>query len=541
MSQLVLPGSHTRLTFPRLIASSLFLAAFHCLGQSVPKLPPIKTAFIIIEENHSWSDITPSAAPYIQTTLVPMGAHAEQYYNPPGNHPSEPNYVWLEAGSNLGINNDSDPNANRQSTVDHLVHYLDKAGVSWKAYQEDIDGTSCPLVGVGSYAPKHDPFVFFDDVTGDNNFNSSYCISHIRPYSELANDLKNNTVAQYNFITPNLCDDMHDCSITAGDTWLSSEVPKILSSQAYQDGGALFITWDEASAGDGPIGMILLSPLAKTNYSNSIHYTHSSLLKTVEEIFQVTPLLRDAANASDLSDLFVGLPAISAVVNAASFAPGFEAGSWLTIEGTNLSVNSRGWRSDEIVGGKLPTSLDGVSVTINGLPAFMSYISPTQLNAQAPSDSSIIDGQSVPVTVNSPAGTVTTMAIARLIAPAIFLMDSQYVAAINQDGSIVGPTGLFPGSHPTKPGDIVELYLTGLGPTAPPVLAGQLFPVPALLINPTSLTVAGKPASVNFAGLVAPGLYQVNVVVPDVAAGDNQVTVQIGNVPSQNAGLLAVQ
>lgn len=275
---------------------------------AAPSLPPIQTVFIILEENHNWSQITPSAAPYIRNTLVPMGAHAEQYFNPPGNHPSEPNYVWLEAGSNSGITDDNDPAVNHQSTVDHLVSYLEKAGISWKSYQEDIDGNSCPLVGVNLYAPKHNPMVFFDDVTGGNNPNSPSCISHIRPYSELAADLQNNTVSRYNFITPNLCNDMHDCSVAIADAWLSREVPKIFASSAYKNGGALFIAWDEAGTGDGPIGMIVLSPFAKTNYSNSIHYTHSSTLRTLQEIFGVAPLLRDAANATDLSDLFQSAP-----------------------------------------------------------------------------------------------------------------------------------------------------------------------------------------------------------------------------------------
>ena len=549
MAQSDLPSPQTTsrcdffLSVPLLIAAFLFPIASDCSAQSVPKLPPVKTVFIIMEENHNWSDITPSAAPYIQKTLVPMGAHAEQYYNAPGNHPSEPNYVWLEAGSNLGITDDSDPNVNHQSTTDHLVSYLNKAGISWRSYQEDIDGTSCPLVSVKNYAPKHNPVVFFDDVTGNNNLASAYCISHVRPYSDLANDLQNNTVARYNFITPNLCHDMHDCSVTAGDTWLSGEVPKILRSQAYKDGGALFITWDESESpsGDAPIGMIVLSPFAKANYSNSIHYTHSSTLRTVEEIFGVAPLLRDAANATDLSDLFVGSHGVSAVVNSASFVPGFGPGSWVTIFGTNLALNARGWRADEIAGGKLPTSLDGVSVTINGLPAFISYISPTQLNVQAPSDSSIIDGQSVPVTVASPAGTTTAAGIARLIAPAMFLVDSQRAAAINLDGSSVAPAGVYPGSHPAKPGDFVELYMTGLGPTDPPIPAGQLLSAPAPIINSIRVTIGGKPATVSFAGLVVPGVYQVNVAVPDVPDGDNQVSLEIGNVPSQNAALLAVQ
>jgi len=260
--------------------------------------------FVILMENHNWDQITPSVAPYIWNTLIPMGAHADQYYNPPGNHPSEPNYVWLEAGANLGLTTDADPSAsNSSATPDHLVAYLKNNGVSWKTYQEDIDGMQCPLVSSGNYAAKHNPFVFFQDVTDNNNLGSAYCIAHMRPFTELASDLANNTVAQYNFITPNLCNDMHDCSVTTGDTWLSQTVPAILSSQAYADGGMVLITWDEGEGGDGPIGMIVLSPFARVNYSNAIQYTHSSTLRTVQEIFGATPLLRDAANATDLSDL----------------------------------------------------------------------------------------------------------------------------------------------------------------------------------------------------------------------------------------------
>jgi len=267
-------------------------------------------------ENQDWSNIRRNAsAPYINDTLLSMASHAEQYYNPPGNHPSEPNYLWLEAGTNFGIRDDNSPASNHQRTTRHLVSLLNAAGVSWKAYQEDISGTTCPLSNRGSYAVKHNPFVFFDDVTGSNNPADAYCIAHVRPYSELATDLSNNTVARYNFITPNVCHDMHDsCAplneeVKQGDVWLSTEVPRILASRPYAAKGVLFITWDEAKTGDGPIGMIVLSPVAKGGgYSNRIQYTHSSTLRTVEEIFGVTPLLGGAANATDLSDLFVSLP-----------------------------------------------------------------------------------------------------------------------------------------------------------------------------------------------------------------------------------------
>ncbi|HEY5048675.1 MAG TPA: alkaline phosphatase family protein [Rhizomicrobium sp.] len=287
----------------------------------------IKTVFIILMENHNWTgdgklDIKGNAAaPYINNTLIPMSSYANRFYNPPGNHPSLPNYLWLEAGTNFGILADGPPSQFAQTTTKHLVTQMTTANVTWKAYLEDIPGTVCPLVDTGPvdpdgdplYAVRHEPFAYFDDVTNNQEKKSAYCIAHLRPYKELAGDLTNNTVPQYVWITPNLCDDMHDnCDgnpIANGDTWLSQNVPAILNSAAYKNGGALFVTWDEADAGDGPIPMIVLSPFAKGGgYSNTIHYTHGSTLRTIQEIFSLTPLLRDAKKETDLSDLFSVFP-----------------------------------------------------------------------------------------------------------------------------------------------------------------------------------------------------------------------------------------
>ena len=293
-----------------------------------PTTSQVKTVFVILMENHSWSTIkgAGASATYINGTLVPMGAHAEAYSTPPGNHPSEPNYIWLEAGDNLGITNDSAPSANHQSTKDHLTSQLEAKGVSWKAYSEGTTEGTCPLTATGLYDPKHTPQLYFDDVTETNKASSAHCIEHVVPYSKLAGDLTANTVARYNFITPNLCNDMHGngfsgaCSILGsdsgriklGDDWLAAEVPKLLASAAYKDNGVIFLLWDEGdesfgSASDGPIGAIAISPLAKKNFSTSTAFTHSSMLRTVETIFGV-PFLRGAQNAKDMGEMFTSFP-----------------------------------------------------------------------------------------------------------------------------------------------------------------------------------------------------------------------------------------
>ena len=298
----------------------------------------VSNVFLIMMENHDWSTMGGSPnCPYINNTLLPRASLATQYFTPPGNHPSEPNYIWLVAGTDFGIQNDDPPSANQKNTTNHLAFLMDLQGVSWKAYQEGISGNDIPIVNKGEYAVRHNPFMFFKNVTT----NLSYVTNHIRPFEELATDLANNRVRRFNFITPNLTNDMHNgvggvSSRILGDRWLSLQVPAILNSAAFTNGGVLFIAWDEGSTGgatgesDGPLGLIVLSPQAKgKGFVNTVHYTHSSTLRTFQDMLGVRPYLGDAAKANDLADLFIPVPSIL----AASMDP-----AGLIVTGTNLWV-----------------------------------------------------------------------------------------------------------------------------------------------------------------------------------------------------------
>ena len=142
----------------------------------VPEQPPqhhIQTVFIILMENHNWTgdgklDIKGNpAAPYINNTLVPMGSHTENYSNPPSNHPSLPNYLWLVSGQNFGIQDDNPPSQHLLLSHQHLVAQFEQSGISWKSYDENITGKVCPLVDGGGidpdgnpyYGVRHNPFV----------------------------------------------------------------------------------------------------------------------------------------------------------------------------------------------------------------------------------------------------------------------------------------------------------------------------------------------------------------------------------------------
>jgi hypothetical protein len=292
-------------------------ACVHGPGKLVPLGPgssSIRTVFVVVMENRSWSAIEGNpSAPFINGTLLPQASYSTQYFAM--RHPSEPNYLWLEGGTDYGIADDADPASHHLANADHLVSLLEQAGIPWKAYVEGIDGTGCPLQSHGFYAAKHDPFVFFDDVTQNLDGRSPSCIRHIRPLPELAGDLQNGRMPRYAFIVPDLCNDMHDAPgcpgsdpVRSGDRWLAEWIPRIQAAPIYAN-AAVLIVWDEDEGGNHPVGLVVLSPLAKGGgYSNAVRYTHSSLLRSVQEIFGTGPLLCDAAAATPLSDLFRKYP-----------------------------------------------------------------------------------------------------------------------------------------------------------------------------------------------------------------------------------------
>lgn len=242
-------------------------------------------------------------------------------------------------------------------------------------------------------------------------------------------------------------------------------------------------------------------------------------------------------------------PTISAggIIEPADFggSPTVAPGTWIEIYGSGLASGTRTW-TGAFTGINAPTSLNGTSVIIGGQQAFLSYVSDAQVNAQIPSG--VAPGTQT-VTVNSPGGTSagTTVTVAAtqpaLFAPSILKIGGkQYVAAINLDGTWSLPAGVVAGiaSRPAKPGEIVTLYGVGFGPVTPDTPAGQIVQASNTLATPVQVFFGGTPAKVQYAGLVtqAVGLYQINVFVPDVAAGDVPLTFSQGGVIGGQTSLL---
>jgi uncharacterized protein (TIGR03437 family) len=236
-------------------------------------------------------------------------------------------------------------------------------------------------------------------------------------------------------------------------------------------------------------------------------------------------------------------PAISGIVNGASFQPGVTANSWVTIQGTNLAGQTDDW-SNSIVNGALPTMLDGVSVSIGGQAAYVYYISPGQLNVLVPD----VPGGPVTVTVKAPGGTSASFqTTADAYGPAFFVWPGNQAVATRTDYSYAVKAGTFAGvtTIPAKPGDVIILWGTGMGPTSPNAPIGvQVSGGPYSTLSLPTITVLATKATV-YGGALAPGyagLYQLAFQVPaDFPDGDYPINGTVGGAPFAGAATITVK
>jgi uncharacterized protein (TIGR03437 family) len=235
-------------------------------------------------------------------------------------------------------------------------------------------------------------------------------------------------------------------------------------------------------------------------------------------------------------------PAISLVANAEGETPTIAPNTWVEIKGSNLAApgDSRIWQGSDFVANSMPTSLDKVSATVNGKPAFVYYISPLQVNILTPPDALSGPAQ-VEVSYNGATSAAFT-APAQSISPSFFVFNGgPYVAATHANGSLIGPATLYPGaSTPAKPGETIVLYANGFGSTNVPVQSGSVSQSGMLSPLPV-VKIGGVAATVQFAGLVAPGEFQFNVVVPaSLNNGDQSVTATSGGGSTQSGTMVTI-
>lgn len=287
-----------------ILAAALLAAAAPAAAQTATPgpaaIPAFSHIFVIVLENHDYNTVIGSdKLPYLNDLAKQYGL-ATDYYGV--THPSLPNYLALIGGDTFGVTSDC-----TDCFVDkpNLVDQLESTGKSWKAYMDGMP-SPCFLGNHDQYAQKHDPFLYFDDV----RTNPDRC-AKIVPFPELDHDLKAGATPDFVWISPDQCHDMHSCPAAQGDAWLKTEVPKILASSAWKEGGALFITFDEGTTNDGCCGQsggghvatIVVSPLVAPGTQVSTPSDHYSLLRTIEDAWSL-PHLGAAADAAPLDGFF---------------------------------------------------------------------------------------------------------------------------------------------------------------------------------------------------------------------------------------------
>ena len=233
--------------------------------------------------------------------------------------------------------------------------------------------------------------------------------------------------------------------------------------------------------------------------------------------------------------------AATGITNAAQATGGVAPNTFITIKGSNLAATKRSLVAADIANAKLPTSVDGVTVTINNQPAYITYISPVQINVVTPADLPT-SGTVTVVVSNNTLTSATVNATAQIVAPALFL-NGAYASAVHSNGTFVGPTTLVANnSTPAASGETIVLFGTGFGVTTPAAVSGGVVSTAAPLLLTPAILFDNVPGTVVFAGLIATGVYQFNVVVPSgLPNGDVPVVASTGGYSSPGLVLTTIK
>jgi len=263
---------------------------------SITPGPSFSHVYLIVMENKSYSEIVGNAhAPYINSLITQYGLAANYAAVA---HPSEPNYLALFSGSTQGVTNDGLYNLDGQNLADQLEAH----GKTWQVVAQNVPldcftgaTASGGEDGAGTYARKHEPAISFTDIS-----TSPARCSHITDFAHF-----DPAAADFIFIAPNLCNDMHDCATATGDAFLQSFVPTILDSSAWQQNGVLFIVWDEGegSSSSNQVAALVIAHQVPPGFQSAVAHNHYALLRTIEDAWGLG-CLNHTCDANNLNEFF---------------------------------------------------------------------------------------------------------------------------------------------------------------------------------------------------------------------------------------------
>jgi len=263
---------------------------------------------VVVMENEEGDEVLgSSSAPYVNALARRYGVATASYAI---THPSLPNYLALTSGTTAGIDSNC---TSCHVGVTNLVDQLERAGISWRAYLEDVPGRCFSGAGAGGYARKHNPFIYYDDIA-----RSPQRCARLVGFGALASDLRRGRLPTFVWITPNLCDDGHDCSLATADRFLARTLPLLLRRLGPH--GFLVLTWDEGTsdkgccgvAAGGRVATIVAGPDVRRGARHSAPVDHYGVLGTIEEALGLAPLAGAAdPHSGRLNDLFRRTPRIA--------------------------------------------------------------------------------------------------------------------------------------------------------------------------------------------------------------------------------------
>jgi hypothetical protein len=260
-------------------------------------VPSISRVVVIVFENEEFDQVIGSPEAPTFNRLSARYALLTSYHGVA--HPSLPDYLALVSGSTQGVTSDC---TSCQVTARNLADTLERARKKWKTYAEGLPRPGFTGAWRGRYAKKHDPFLYFEDVATRPDR-----LHRIVPLTRFSGDLGANRLPDFSLVVPDLCHDMHDCSVATGDSWLRSFLQPLLRSTALEH-GVVFVVFDEGVAGDaagggGHVPAVVIGPLVRTGARAAAPVDHYGLLRTIEDAWGL-PRLGRSRNATSITGIW---------------------------------------------------------------------------------------------------------------------------------------------------------------------------------------------------------------------------------------------
>ena len=262
------------------------------------QLPTFKHVYIVMEENTNYASVVGnSSMPYLNGLINKYGLATQYYAN---THPSIGNYFMLTTGQIIS-NNDGYTGT---VTADNVVRHLLTAGKTWKAYEESLPYTGYIKPDTGNYVRRHCPLSYLSDVV-----NSSTEKMNLVPFTQFPKDMANNALPAYSFITPNICNDAHNCSLGTADAWLKKNIDPLVQNSNFKNGDLLIIEFDESANdnthGGGRVVWVAISPkYSKAGYKSTTLYQHQSTLRLMMQGLGLASYPGKASSAPNMAEFF---------------------------------------------------------------------------------------------------------------------------------------------------------------------------------------------------------------------------------------------